>query len=417
MPPRTVLLVDAGHGPLRGADRVTLTLIDGIDPTRYRFVLLTCHLALAEACRARGVPVEFTPIRMLFVPRPRLRDVIDLVRFARLTARLIRRHDVALIHSINGNSCAWLFPAALWCRVPLLAHIHNYWSRRMRLLIGAHLADRIVGVAEGIMRGFRNDPISARRTSIIYNGLDELTAPPVDRAVARAEFGLGADRVVIALIGYLVALKCGDVAIAAMRALPPDVAARATLLIVGDGPERTTWEAQAAGLPVVFTGQRDDVHHLLRNIIDIVILPSDSEAFSVVLLEAAAAGLPRIGSNVGGIPESILDGVDGVIVPVHDSAALAAAITALVRDPALARRYGQAARARLQAEFSVAAFLARFTAVYDELTDTGPASCGVRLWWATRAVWCQMTSRAYAGLRSTPPGIVIGPRAHDGRQP
>jgi glycosyltransferase involved in cell wall biosynthesis len=388
MPPRTVLLVDAGHGPLRGADRVTLT------------------------CRARGVPVEFTPIRMLFVPRPRLRDVIDLVRFARLTARLIRRHDVALIHSINGNSCAWLFPAALWCRVPLLAHIHNYWSRRMRLLIGAHLADRIVGVAEGIMRGFRNDPISARRTSIIYNGLDELTAPLVDRAVARAEFGLGADRVVIALIGYLVALKCGDV-----RALPPDVAARATLLIVGDGPERTTWEAQAAGLPVVFTGQRDDVHHLLRNIIDIVILPSDSEAFSVVLLEAAAAGLPRIGSNVGGIPESILDGVDGVIVPVHDSAALAAAITALVRDPALARRYGQAARARLQAEFSVAAFLARFTAVYDELTDTGPASCGVRLWWATRAVWCQMTSRAYAGLRSTPPGIVIGPRAHDGRQP
>ncbi len=400
--PRTVLLVDVGGGPLRGADQVTLTLIDGIDPAKYRFVLLTCHSALAEACRARGVPVEFAPVRMLFVPRMRWRDLTDLVRFARLTVRLIRRYDVALIHSINGSSCAWLFPAALWCRVPLLAHIHNYWSRRMRLLIGVHCADRIIGVCDGIMRGFRNDPISAERTSVIYNGLDELTAPAVDRGVARAAFGLGPERVVIALIGYLVALKRGDVAIAAMRALPPDVAARATLLIVGDGPERAAWEAQADGLPVLFLGQRDDVHHLLRNVIDVVILPSDSEAFSIVLLEAAAAGLPRVGSNVGGIPESILDGVDGLIVPVGDAAALAGAMTTLVRGPALARRYGEAARVRLREAFSVAGFLGRFTKVYGEMTGAAPPSCGVRLWRAARSNGWQIRSRAYAGLLAGP---------------
>ena len=401
--PRTVLLVDVGHGPIRGADQVTLALIDGIDPARYRFVLLTSHLALAEACRARGVPVEFHPVRMLFAPRFRLRDLLDLERFARLAARLIRAHDVALIHSVNGSSCVWLFPAALWCRVPLLAHIHNYWSRRMRLLIGAHLADRIVGVAEGVMRGFRNDPVAARRLSIIYSGFDELTAPAMDRTAARAEFALGDDRVVAALIGYLVSLKRGDVAIAAIRALPPDVAARATLLMVGDGPERAVWEAQAAGLPVRFIGQRDDVHHLLRNVIDMVILPSDSEAFSIVLLEAAAAGLPRIGSNVGGIPESIRHGVDGMIVPVGDAAALASAIATLVRDRALALHYGKAARARLQAEFSVAGFLGRFTAIYDELTASAPPSCCARVSTAVRSTWFQITSRAYAGLVSEPP--------------
>jgi glycosyltransferase involved in cell wall biosynthesis len=401
--PRTVLLVDVGEGPIRGADQVTLALIDGIDPARYRFVLLTSHVALAEACRARGVKVVFEPVRMLFAPRARLRDVVDLVRFARLAVRVIRAEKVAVIHSINGSSCMWLFPAALWCRVPLLAHIHNYWSRRMRLLIGAHLADRVVGVAEGVMRGFRNDPVSARRLSIIYNGFDELTAPAVDRGSARAEFGLDGDRVVIALIGYLVSLKRGDVAIAAMRALPPDVAARAMLLMVGDGPERAVWEAQAAGLPVRFTGQRDDVHHLLRNVIDLVILPSDSEAFSIVLLEAAAAGLPRIGSNLGGIPESIRDGVDGVIVPARDAAALAAAISTLVRDPALARRYGEAARARLKAEFSVGGFLGKFTAVYDELTASAPSSGWVRVWRGMRSSWFQITSRAYAGLLSEPP--------------
>lgn len=402
-PPRTVLLVDVGDGPLRGADQVTLTLIDGIDRDRYRFVLLTNHQALAEACRARGVPVEFAPIRMLFVQRPRWHDLVDWPRFARLTARLIRQHNVALIHSINGNSCIWLFPAALWCRVPLLAHIHNYWSRRMRLLIGAHWADHIVGVSEGIMRGFRNDPISARRLSIIYSGFDELTAPSMDRLEARAEFGLGGDRVVIALIGYLVALKRGDIAIAAMRALPPDVAARATLLVVGDGPERVAWQEKAAGLPVLFIGQRNDVHHLLRNVIDIVILPSDSEAFGIVLLEAAAAGLPRIGSNIGGIPEAIQHEVDGLIVPVGDAVALAAAITTLVRDPGLAQRYGKAARARLREAFSVAAFLGRFTAAYDDMTTSTKLSRWQRLWSGLRVTWLQTTSRAYAGLQPDPP--------------
>src|SRR5580658_9721326 len=391
--PRTVLLVDVGEGPIRGADQVTLALIDGIDPARYRFVLLTSHVALAEACRARGVKVVFEPVRMLFAPRARLRDVVDLVRFARLAVRVIRAEKVAVIHSINGSSCVWLFPAALWCRVPLLAHIHNYWSRRMRLLIGAHLADRIVGVSEGVMRGFRNDPVAVRRLSIIYSGFGELTAPAVDRGSARAEFGLDGGQVVIALIGYLVSPKRGDVAIAAMRALPPDVAARATLLVVGDGPERAVWEGQAAGLNVRFVGQRGDVHHLLRNVIDMVILPSDSEAFSIVLQEAAAAGLPRIGSNVGGIPESIRDGVDGLIVPVRDAAALAAAISTLVRDPALARRYGEAARARLKAEFSVAGFLGRFLGVYDELTAFAPSSGWVRGWRAMRSTWFQLTSR------------------------
>ena len=403
--PRTVLLVDVGDGPIRGADQVTLTLIDGIDPARYRFVLLTGHLALAEACRARGVTVVFEPVRMLFAPRARLRDVVDLVRFARLAVRVIRAEKVSLIHSVNGSSCIWLFPAALWCRVPMLAQIHNYWSRRMRLLIGAQFSDRIVGVSEGVMRGFRNDPVAARRLSIIYSGFDELTAPAVDRGSARAAFGLDGDRVVVALIAYLVLLKRGDVAIAAMRALPPDVAARATLLIVGDGPERVTWEAQAVGLPVRFIGQRDDVHHLLRNVIDVVILPSDSEAFGLVLLEAAAAGVPRIGSNIGGIPEAIRDGVDGMIVPVGDAAALAVAITTLVRDPVLARRYGEAARARLKVEFSVAGFLGKFTGVYDELSSSGPRAWYARVWTAIRSTWFQGTSRAYAGLLSEPPAL------------
>lgn len=401
--PRTILVVHDGHGPIRGSERVLLTLLDGIDPARYRFVVLTNHDALAEACQARGIPTEMASFRLLFAPWPRPRDLIDAFRYAARVARVVRVHDVALIHANNASACSWLFLAALWCRVPLLAHIHNYWNRRMQLLCGMHCADAIVGVSEGIMRGFRNDPVAAPRVRIIYTGYDGEEVALVDRVEARAALGLRADQVVVALIGYLVALKRTDDAIAAMRALPADVAARAVLLVVGDGPERARLEQGAQGVPVVFVGQRNDVPHLLRNVIDIVILPSDSEAFGLVLLEAAAVGLPRIGSDIGGIPEAIRHGVDGLIVPVRDVAGLAAAISALVRDPALARRYGEAAKARLHAEFSVAGFIVRFLSVYDDLTQAAPPSRGHRIGAVLRSIGSQATSRAYAGMRTTAP--------------
>lgn len=391
--PRTVLVVHDGHGPIRGSERVLLTLFDGIDPTRYRFAVLTNHAALAEACRERGIPTEAVPFRVLFAPWPRPWDLIDLVRYTARTVRLVRAHHAVLIHANTATTCSWLFLAALWCRVPLLAHIHNVWNRRLQLLCGMHHADAIVAVSEGVIRNFRDDPVAADRIRIVYTGFEGLTAAPTDREQARAAFGIGAPQVVIALVGYLVALKRVDVAIAAMRALPPDIAARAVLMVVGDGPERRHLEQLADGLPVIFTGQRDDVHHLLRNVIDIVILPSDSEAFGLVLLEAAAAGLPRIGSNAGGIPEAIRQGVDGLIVPVADTKALAGAIAALARDPVLARQYGEAALARLHADFSATEFLRKFSALYDDMTIQERQSRAARLWNALRSTWFQVSSR------------------------
>jgi hypothetical protein len=69
----------------------------------------------------------------------------------------------------------------------------------------------------------------------------------------------------------------------------------------------------------------------------------------------------------------------------------------------LARRYGDAALARLHARFSVTGFLAKFTAVYDDLTASAPPPCRARVWTAIRSTWFQLTSRAYAGLVAQPP--------------
>jgi hypothetical protein len=168
--PRTVLVVHDGHGPIRGSERVLLTLFDEIDPTRYRFAVLTNHEALAEACRERGVPPEQVPFRVLFAPWLRPWDLIDMVRYAARAVPLVRAQHAVLIHANTATACSWLFLAALWCRVPLLAHIQNFWNRRLQLRCDKHYPDAIAGVSEGVIRSFRSDPVAAARICVVYAG-------------------------------------------------------------------------------------------------------------------------------------------------------------------------------------------------------------------------------------------------------
>ncbi|MBN9563046.1 MAG: glycosyltransferase [Alphaproteobacteria bacterium] len=359
-----------GNGSLRGSEGVALSLLDGIDQQRYRWVVLTNHGEFAAACRARGIPTEFRPFRMLFTKGFRLNDLLDLVRFSAIGARVIRRERISLAHLSNGGTCSWMIPASWLCGVPTLVHLHAHWSRKMRLVLGLHFADRIVGVSRSVLAGFHADSVAAGRLQVIYSGLDRLVPAKQDRQTARAEFVGDPGTVVIAVIAALVDAKRVDIAIEAIRLLPSNVLSRIRLLVVGDGSERATLQEQAAGLPITFTGHRTDVHELVQNVIDIVVLPSESEAFGIVLLEAAAAKVPRVGSNIGGIREAIVNGVDGILVPVRNPEALAAAITQLARDPELRKRYGAAAQQRLYAEFTTGRFLAEFTSLYDHMCNT-----------------------------------------------
>lgn len=113
-------------------------------------------------------------------------------------------------------------------------------------------------------------------------------------------------------------------------------------------------------------GHVDDMPALLASV-DLVVLPSYREGLSKSLIEAAACGLPLVTTDVPGCREVVTDGVDGLLVPVRDAAALADAIARLQDDPALATRLGVAARARALAEFDERIVIARTLAVYGEL--------------------------------------------------
>ena len=119
---------------------------------------------------------------------------------------------------------------------------------------------------------------------------------------------------------------------------------------------------------VIFTGFREDIPELLASF-DIFVLPSRSEGFGRVNLEAMAMARPVISTNIGGIPEIVLDGITGILVPPGDSEALSRAITVLLDDPHLRERMGREGRRRVEKHFSLQTHVRRIQEIYDGILE------------------------------------------------
>ncbi len=119
---------------------------------------------------------------------------------------------------------------------------------------------------------------------------------------------------------------------------------------------------------VHFLGHREDIPDLL-GAMDIFVLPSHSEGVSLALLEAMAAGLPVIVSDVGGLPEVVRHGENGLVIPVKDPQALAQALEKLLADPTYAHSLGESARREVKAHYSLERLGRDINEIYQELAE------------------------------------------------
>lgn len=176
---------------------------------------------------------------------------------------------------------------------------------------------------------------------------------PIAQREARQRLGLPPDAFVIVTVARLIAEKGVDDLIHAVSQMRGDTR-NVVLLVAGDGPERSALESLAVCLPGVnarFVGHCENLDAVYA-CGDVFALPSHAESFGLVFVEAALHGLPSVATNVGGIPEAVLDRETGLLVPLRDRAALADALYRMRDDAGLRRRLGIAAQARAQSQFS-----------------------------------------------------------------
>jgi glycosyltransferase involved in cell wall biosynthesis len=222
----------------------------------------------------------------------------------------------------------------------------------------------------------------ADRVVNLANGVDAETFSPRDSHEVRAALGYSDDEVVVFTARRLVEKNGVRYLVEAGGQFLKDNP-HARLLIAGDGPERASLESLAQELGITsrvrFLGNMERAQLPgLTNAVDLVVLPSLKEATSIAGLEAMACAKPLVGTRVGGIPEILAEGETGLLVPPCDAGSLAGAIQRLCRDQELRTRLGQAARRRVEAEFSWTAVAHRTVAEYEKALRAHKVITGVR---------------------------------------
>jgi glycosyltransferase involved in cell wall biosynthesis len=271
----------------------------------------------------------------------------------RLAARVTGAH--AIVHTYHGTVFRGYFGRA---KSRAFVQIERALS---------HLTTRIVAITPGQRRELIELGIGDERKVVeIPLGLDLtpfLELP--DRAQARSNLGLPADKPVVAIVARLVPVKNVSLFLRAMLSVPSVLA-----LIVGDGELRSRLEAEAADLGIAersrFVGWQSDMRAIYAAA-DIVALTSHNEGSPVSIIEAMASGRPIVATAVGGVPEVVRNGVDGLLVPAGDGDALAAAINSLVADPLRRDRLAAAARTSVHPRFDASRLVADITRLYESL--------------------------------------------------
>jgi glycosyltransferase involved in cell wall biosynthesis len=284
-------------------------------------------------------------------------DLVSLARMVRLMRRL--RPDIVHTHMAKAGTVGRL--AARICGVPLIVHtyhghvFHSYFSpAKTRLFVAIERAlgmatDRIIVLGEGQRNEIASLGVAPReKLEPIRLGLElgQFLDAESARGGLRRELGLAEHTPLIGIVARLVPIKAHEVffeAAALVLKTVPD----ARFVVVGDGERRSELESlvDSMGLrqSVSFLGWRRPMLGVYADM-DVVALTSRNEGSPVALIEALASARPVISTNVGGVPDVVVDGVTGLLAPSGDAPAIAAGILRLLREPDLAARLAAAGR-------------------------------------------------------------------------
>ncbi|MGD0110321.1 MAG: glycosyltransferase [Armatimonadota bacterium] len=343
---------------LGGMEHMTYEIAKRLDPARYRPVL--CFL------RSPNGEGEFGDYRGL------LHGKWDVAVVSRLRALFRQERPGAVFALGSGDAAFWGRVAAKLSRLPTA-----WWIHSMRDNVGrmnrslARWTDAVVALSPRhsafVTEHFG---IASCKMEVVQNGVDWAQYQSDDlREATRLELGLEPEMRVVGTVGGLRPVKGYEVLIRAAAQLLSQQP-RVRLVMVGDGEQRQYLAelVRSEGIAdrVLFLGARRDVPRLL-SAFDVFVLSSHSEAFPVSALQAMAAGLPVVATDVGCLSEIVQPETTGLLVPPGRPEALSHALGRLVQDRHMSREMGQRGREVVRERFPIQKSVQQFQTLADRL--------------------------------------------------
>ncbi len=345
-----------------GQERRVLAEMAGMARRGHRLTLVTRPQAtIAAQARRLGIAVMVLPFRGKF-------DPISIAG----TYRLIRRDRVDIVNTHSGVD-SWVGGLAAKLAGSTLVrtrHLNLPLRRRWHNFVH-YLPDAVVTCGEEMRRnlidncGFPRGLVTSIPTGVDFTEFQ----PHQARVATRNALGIAEGEFLILMVGVIRAVKRHEIALRALARLRTALP-KARMVIAGDGPMRGDMARLATeldlGSRVSFLGHRDDVPDLLAAA-DCLLLSSRSEGVPQAVTQALGLGVPVVATKVGGVPELIIDGRTGLLVPAEDVAGIAAALTRMAENPEQARRLGRDGRDHVMARFSLEAMLDATETLYARL--------------------------------------------------
>ncbi|MNX71027.1 putative glycosyltransferase EpsD [compost metagenome] len=370
-------------GGLGGGETFLLNHLKALDRSRFDPIVLVASTgALVERLQALDIPV----ITLEFRNREGLAGRLHGMDLIKRLLKIIQQQKIELLHLNDIELGKYGAIAARLAAIPVLWTCHGWWyAGRLRELFYRSMIDRIVMVSTMVReRLTERRIIPPSMASVIHPGIDvaDYRLRPLDHSL-KAEWDLGTDNLVIAIIGRFQPIKGHTNFLAAARLVYCSVP-EARFLIVGgnvfgsseDATHQARILAEVEADPelrsrVRFVGFQPDITKVL-SVVDVLVSASEAETFGMVHIEAMACERVVVSTDRGGPRDIVREGETGFLVPPSDPEALANRIVQLCREPRLRQRLGAAGRKRVEELFNTKHQVRRYEALYDELLGIRP---------------------------------------------
>ncbi len=338
---------------------------------RSRFRLSVACFSDAMALRTRfieaGVPIDVFPIGKLYGT--------TMLQSGRAFMRFLRRERVDVVHAHDRYANMFAVPWARLAGVPRVIASKRWGTTSRAHGIGNRAAYRmahaVLGNSGTVGRSLvEEDGVPPSRVVVIPNFVDEAAfddSPPGWDARLREELAIPEGALVVGIVASLRTIKDHGTllrAVARLRAQFPQL----VLVMMGWGAARPDLEALVVQLGIGNMVRFAGIHPNLPNphrLFDVSVLCSLSEGFPNTIVEAMAAGRPVVATNVGGVPDAVVDGVNGLLVPARDDEALAGALAKFLADPSLRQTMGSAGQAMARSQFTAEHVLPLVESLYE----------------------------------------------------